>query len=99
AHAIYTLSLHDALPIYPDGNPIGADKEKSLNIYQMNYEEVRKFDSGSRGNDKFPDQEKLSVYKPLLSEVIEVCEKYAEELARPRSEEHTSELQSRENLV
>lgn len=67
----------------PDGNPIGADKEKSLNIYQMNYEEIRKFDSGSRGNDKFPDQEKMSVYKPLLSEVIEVCEKYAEELGRP----------------
>lgn len=67
----------------PEGNPIGADREKSFNIYQMTYDEIRKFDSGSRGNDKFPDQEKMTVYKPLLSEVISVCEEYALELERP----------------
>src|SRR6266511_3339971 len=53
---IYTLSLHDALPIYPVLQ-VGADHLPAL--------------EGQRADDEEPD----------------------------RSEEHTSELQSRENLV
>ena len=41
-----------------------------FNIYQLNYEDIRKFDCGSKVNPKFPEQEKVFSCKPLLSEVI-----------------------------
>ena len=40
------------------GNAIPEKDEKKLNIYQMTYDQVAKYDCGSKGNDKFPQQEK-----------------------------------------
>lgn len=56
--------------------PIAKEKEKSYNLYEMTYDSIRKFDSGSRGNNAFPMQEKQKTYKPLLSEVIDRVEDY-----------------------
>ena len=42
-------------------------EEKSLNIYEMNYEEVKKYDVGMKPHPRFPQQQKIKVYKPLLS--------------------------------
>lgn len=53
-----------------EGSPIDRAKEKSLNIYEMTYEEVSQFDCGSRGNEAFPEQAKLRTSKPLLTDVI-----------------------------
>lgn len=61
----------------PDGTPIPADKEKDFNIYKMKYSEVKKFDVGMIGNKDFPQQVKMKVYKPLLSEVFKEINKYA----------------------
>src|SRR5690554_8050967 len=58
---IYTLSLHDALPIYTDSKYRAGDNEYDINI---------RFDQAGRGT---------------IDDV--------------RSEEHTSELQSRPHLV
>lgn len=58
----------------PEGNEFTRREEKDFNIYEMTYEEVRKFDCGSKGNKKFPEQEKISVSKPLLSDVIVAVE-------------------------
>src|SRR3712207_7080533 len=69
---IYTLSLHDALPIYaPCGLLIGEPRRKMQ----------RHVDPGryTRGGDE------LAILDPPLADV--------------RSEEHTSELQSRQYLV
>src|SRR5258707_4150962 len=62
---IYTLSLHDALPIYPRGD-----------------RPARRGDADGRGHHRLP----LVVGRRA-------------EGARHRSEEHTSELQSRQYLV
>jgi glycerophosphoryl diester phosphodiesterase len=40
------------------------------NLYRMNYETIRQYDCGIRGNTDFPEQSKMPAYKPLLSEVI-----------------------------
>jgi glycerophosphoryl diester phosphodiesterase len=61
----------------PDGTSIPADKEKDFSIYKMNYAEVKKFDVGSIGNKDFPDQVRMKVYKPLLSEVFREINQYA----------------------
>jgi glycerophosphoryl diester phosphodiesterase len=71
SHEPYLNSLFCS---FPDGNPVQKADEKNLNIYKMNYEEIKKFDSGIRGNSKFPEQLKMATYKPLLSEVFEKVE-------------------------
>ena len=52
------------------GDNFSEKEQKKYNIYQMTYDEVRAFDCGSKGNEKFPQQEKMAVSKPLLSDVI-----------------------------
>jgi glycerophosphoryl diester phosphodiesterase len=54
----------------PSGNTISEKTEKKYNIYQMNYADVKEFDCGSKGNEKFPEQQKMKTIKPLLSDVI-----------------------------
>jgi glycerophosphoryl diester phosphodiesterase len=60
--------------LQPDGNVISSKEEKKFNIFQMNYDEVRQFDCGSKGNEKFPEQEKIKINKPLLTDVIVAVE-------------------------
>ena len=56
-----------------NGNRIINDKE-DFNIYSMDYNDIKKFDCGIIGNDKFPDQKKISVFKPTLNHVIKTVE-------------------------
>lgn len=53
------------------GNEISEQQQSRYNIYQMSLEEVRQFDCGSKKHDRFPDQEKFRVTKPLLSDVVD----------------------------
>lgn len=55
----------------PDGNFIEAKDELGFNIYKMNYDEVKAYDVGMKPHPRFPKQEKMKVYKPLLSDVID----------------------------
>jgi len=52
-------------------------KENKGNLYQLTYEEIKKYDVGLRGNKDFPEQQKMTVYKPLLEDMIRESEKYA----------------------
>lgn len=63
----------------PDGKPVNAADEEKYKIYTLTYDEIKKFDCGSRGNPKFPEQQKVSAVKPLLSDVIDAVEKYITE--------------------
>ncbi len=60
----------------PDGSLVNEAEEKSLNIYQMNYDEVKKFDVGLRPHPRFPRQQKIAAIKPLLSDMIAAVEQY-----------------------
>ncbi len=63
----------------PNGNKISADSALLYNIYKMSYDEVKLFDCGSKVNERFPQQLKIKTYKPLLTEVFDLAEKFAEE--------------------
>lgn len=78
--------MSSAYMIDPKGKPIPRKMERSYNLYTMDYDSIRKFDGGSRENEKFPNQKKLKTYKPLLEEVIEQVENftYTNELSRVR---------------
>jgi glycerophosphoryl diester phosphodiesterase len=67
----------------PDSQPVAKAEEKSLKLYSMPYAEIRRYDVGSHGNPKFARQQKLLAYKPLLAEVIDSAEAFAQRRARP----------------
>ncbi len=60
----------------PDGNAVAGKESQNFNIYEMTYEEVKGFDCGSRGNTRFPEQQKMSAVKPLLTDMIDAVEAY-----------------------
>ena len=63
-----------AICLQPDGSKISEKEEKSFNIYEMDFEQVRQFDCGSKGNEQFPGQVRLATSKPLLKDVIVAIE-------------------------
>jgi glycerophosphoryl diester phosphodiesterase len=60
----------------PDGSFVNAGEAMQLNIYQMSYEEVLKYDVGMKPHPRFPKQQKIKVIKPLLSDLIDSVEAY-----------------------
>lgn len=64
------------------GEELSNSKGKQLNIYTLTYNEIMAFDCGSKGNSRFAEQQKIPVYKPLLSDVFEVVERYLKEHKR-----------------
>lgn len=65
---------------FPDGKPV---TDASINLYQKTYAKIKSFDVGSRGNKLFPEQSRVSAYKPLLSEVLALGEAFASKSGRP----------------
>src|SRR5205085_11210768 len=95
--AIYTLSLHDALPIYLLNLRVALVSPFKIS---SNY-----FPTANSGkalyNSTFLSSDCISKIFPLKESFLETFSKSAC-LKRPtssRSEEHTSELQSQSNLV
>ncbi|MCW5912210.1 MAG: glycerophosphodiester phosphodiesterase [Cyclobacteriaceae bacterium] len=66
----------------PQGDTILAKDERKFNIYKMNYAEVKQWDCGSMGNDKFPQQKKQPCAKPLLQDVIVAVENHIKSYTR-----------------
>jgi len=62
----------------PDGTPVTEEEEMELNIYEMTIEEIKLFDVGKRGHPDFPEQQSMAVTKPLLREVVQTVDRYAE---------------------
>lgn len=67
----------------PDGSPVTEKEERGLNIYSMDYEEVKKYDVGIRPHPRFPRQEKMKAHKPLLSDVLDSVDEYMKTSKRP----------------
>lgn len=84
----------------PDGRHVTEAEEKSLNIYQMNYDEVKRFDVGLRPHPRFPQQEKLSAVKPLLNDVFDTVAIYCRQkgLPMPQFNIETKSLPATDNL-
>ncbi|HEX8039500.1 MAG TPA: glycerophosphodiester phosphodiesterase [Chryseosolibacter sp.] len=62
--------MSSAFCLKPDGSTISDKEEKSLRLYEMDYEEIARYDCGSKGNEDFPEQLKITTTKPLLKDVI-----------------------------
>lgn len=80
SHEPYMSSLYMSKP---SGDPVLKSEETSYNLYQMTYDSIKSFDSGSRGNIDFPDQKNLKTFKPLLSDVFNTIESEIKEKRLP----------------
>ncbi len=58
----------------PDGSAI--EKGEKINLHTLTYEEIKRYDIGSKGNADFPEQKKIKTHKPLLREVLAQAETY-----------------------
>ncbi|HRH59963.1 MAG TPA: glycerophosphodiester phosphodiesterase family protein, partial [Chitinophagaceae bacterium] len=67
----------------PNGDTVTEAEEQSLNIYQMNYEEVKKYDVGLKPHSRFPQQQKMAAYKPLLKDLCDSIVQYMMTRKRP----------------
>ena len=75
--------MNDVICTNPDGTPVTKEQEDKLKIYNLTYDEIKKFDVGLRPNPQFPNQVKMAVYKPRLVDVIDTVEKYVKEHQLP----------------
>jgi glycerophosphoryl diester phosphodiesterase len=66
-----------------NGRELSNSKGKQLNLYELNYNEIANYDCGSKGNSRFPQQQKMPVPKPLLSELIAAVERHCREYKLP----------------
>jgi glycerophosphoryl diester phosphodiesterase len=83
-----------------DGKQVIHAEEKNLNMFRMNYTEIQKFDVGLKPHPRFPDQKKMKVVKPLLTDVIDSIKTYATQkgIAPPRWNIETKSLPSGDNI-
>ena len=66
------------------GQEIDDNNTTAYNLYQMTYDQIAKFDCGSKFHFRFPGQEKVKVVKPLLSKVIDTVEHYIADNQLPK---------------
>ena len=57
--------------------------EKSYKLYNMTYEETQQYDVGMKPHPRFSKQQKLSVHKPLLSDLLDSVQQYMMTRKRP----------------
>ena len=66
-----------------DGTFIEEKDEKSYKLYNMTYKETQQYDVGMKPHPRFPKQQKLSVHKPLLSDLLDSVQQYMMTRKRP----------------
>ena len=71
------------ISLKPSGDSISVEEAKNYILYQMPYDEIKKFDVGRKHNVKFPQQQNFAAYKPLLSELIDSADLYAKRNGLP----------------
>jgi glycerophosphoryl diester phosphodiesterase len=66
--------MNHQICLTPEGKTINAENQKKLNLYQMDYQQIKKYDCGSKAYSNYPDQVNQTTYKPKLSEVIKLVQ-------------------------
>jgi glycerophosphoryl diester phosphodiesterase len=54
----------------PNGTPVQSEEAKNLKLFNLSYENIKTYDTGLRGNKRFPEQQRQRVHKPSLSDLV-----------------------------
>jgi glycerophosphoryl diester phosphodiesterase len=68
----------------PEGKEITKAEAPNFALYKMNYSDIAKFDVGSKYYSSFPQQKKMKVSMPLLSDLIENVQTYIKSSGKPQ---------------
>jgi len=63
----------------PDGTDISPAEAKQILLYGLTYNEIAKFDAGTKPHPQFSQQKKFKTYKPLLSALIDSVDAYVKQ--------------------
>lgn len=74
----------DKICSHPDGSPVTEQEAESLLIYEMDYEEIKKYDCGKRGNPRFEEQQAMAAFKPSFMEMVGHVDLYCQENGLPK---------------
>jgi len=74
--------LNPLITTKSDGTIIKANEVNENIIYQMNYDQLQKFDVGLKPHPGFPQQKKLAVVIPTLSDLIDSVETKGDRINR-----------------
>lgn len=66
-----------------DNSRLTKEEAEKKRIWLMTADEVRKYDCGSLGNPRFPAQQRMRVFKPTLTEMVEEVKTYCRKKNRP----------------
>nr|PZN51521.1 MAG: glycerophosphodiester phosphodiesterase [Bacteroidota bacterium] len=69
--------------LMPDGSEIPESDARKFILHQMDYDDIRKFDVGSKPHPEFPQQQNMPTYIPLLGELIDSVEAYTRQKGSP----------------
>ncbi len=71
--------MHQNICLKPDGSRIsGPSEAESLNIFTMSVDQVKQYDCGQLGNEKFEQQHPTPAVKPTFKEMVEAMEALTE---------------------
>jgi glycerophosphoryl diester phosphodiesterase len=73
----------DQLTTTPEGLPLTKNEAEHRLLFDMDYDSISKYDVGLRPHPGFPRQKKIAVHKPLLSDLIDSAEAYAQSKHHP----------------
>ncbi len=90
--------MHRKKCLWPNLIPISKEQEQLLYLFQLNYEEIKKFDCGLLAHANYPLVKLGPAYKPLLTAVITAVEKECREKKRTPIK-YNIELKSEPHLI
>jgi len=65
------------IALTPDGELVTKKNEKEHNLFQMPYEQIKKYTLGTVPDKNHPNREDIATHKPLLKEVFQKAKDYA----------------------
>lgn len=71
--------LNHEICLAPDGQVLTKENEKTYNLYDMTYAQIKEIDCGSIGHPRFPQQQAMRTYKPSLRDLIDAMEAYTKQ--------------------
>lgn len=71
--------LNHEICLAPDGHPLTKENEKTYNLYEMTYAQIKEIDCGSIGHPRFSQQRSMRTYKPSLRDLIDAMETYTKQ--------------------
>lgn len=69
----------NAFSLTPEGDTLSKEDGRSRLLYDMSYDSIAQYDVGSKPHPDFPQQIDVPAVKPLLSELLDSVELYAQE--------------------